>query len=163
MKRMQNLFIKKIIKPIIKLLKQGISPEKLAFTVALGIVLSVFPVLGSTTILCTVAAVAFGLNLPAIQSLNYLLYPLQIVLLIPLYKAGDILYGSNFSDYTISQVVNMVSNDTMGAIKTLWTVTLHAMAAWIIFAPIVVVVFYILLLPLFKGNIFQKLKDSPTS
>lgn len=67
MKTLKNLVNIGISKPVIKLLKQGMTPEKLAFTVAIGAVLAVFPVLGSTTILCTLAAMVLGLNLPVIQ------------------------------------------------------------------------------------------------
>jgi uncharacterized protein (DUF2062 family) len=59
-----------LIRPLIDLLRQGISPKKLALTIALGFWLGVTPVLGSTTILCTLAAVALRLNLPAIQLVN---------------------------------------------------------------------------------------------
>jgi len=36
------------LKPFIQLLRQGVSPEKIALTIALGIILGVTPVLGST-------------------------------------------------------------------------------------------------------------------
>ena len=61
----------------------GITPEKIALSVALGITLGVTPVLGSTSILCFLAAVVFRLNAPAIQLVNYFVYPLQFALLIP--------------------------------------------------------------------------------
>ena len=55
------------LKPVIQLLRQGVSPEKIALTIALGIILGVTPVLGSTLLLCTLAAIVLRLNLPAIQ------------------------------------------------------------------------------------------------
>src|SRR5580698_6163140 len=48
---------RKLIQPFIDLLKQGVTPEKIALTVALGVSLGVTPVIGSTTMLCTLAAV----------------------------------------------------------------------------------------------------------
>jgi hypothetical protein len=41
----------RLIAPFIELLRQGMSPEKIALTIALGIMLGVTPVLGSTTLL----------------------------------------------------------------------------------------------------------------
>jgi hypothetical protein len=45
----------RVVQPVIDLLTQGISPEKIALSLAFGIVLGVFPVLGSTTLLCALA------------------------------------------------------------------------------------------------------------
>ena len=79
---------RKLIQPFIELLKQGVSPEKLALTIALGVSLGVTPVIGSTTMLCTLAAVTLRLNLPAILLVNGLVYPLQIALLVPFLRGG---------------------------------------------------------------------------
>jgi hypothetical protein len=85
------------LKPFIQLLRQGVSPEKVALTIALGIILGVTPVLGSTVLLCTLAATVLRLNLPAIQLVNGVVYPLQFILLIPFYRLGvrpgDVLIG----------------------------------------------------------------------
>ena len=75
-----GFFHRRIIAPIVALLTQGITPEKIALSLACGIVLGIFPVLGSTTILCAAAAVLFGLNLPAIQLVNSLDLPDAVVL-----------------------------------------------------------------------------------
>lgn len=63
---------RRIVAPVIAQLKQGATPEKLALTVALGFVLGVFPILGSATLLCGLAAWALRLNQPVIQIVNYL-------------------------------------------------------------------------------------------
>jgi hypothetical protein len=71
---------------------QGTEPESIALSVALGAVLGVFPVFGCPTILCTMAALALGLNLPAIQCVNYCVYPLQFALLLPFIRLGNRLF-----------------------------------------------------------------------
>lgn len=165
MKRMREFIYSKIGQPFLKLLKQGVTPEKLAFTAALGIMISIFPVLGSTTFLCAVAAIISGLNLPAIQAINYLLYPLQIALLIPFYRAGNFLFGNEKTQISVGKVFEMINNDIPGAIKSLWDVTIHAIVVWILIAPPVILLIYLLLRPLFKSiqqNYHQKLKDNPT-
>lgn len=58
-------------------LRPGVTPERLALTLVLGITLGIIPMLGTTTILCALAATALGLNLPAIQLVNGVVYPLQ--------------------------------------------------------------------------------------
>ena len=63
-----------VLVPIVDLLRQGITPEKIALSIALGAVLGIFPVLGSTTLLCAAAAFILRLNMPAIQVVNFLIY-----------------------------------------------------------------------------------------
>lgn len=69
-------------------LLQGISPERLAVTLALGFVLGFIPVIGLPTALCAILAVALRLNLPAIQAANYAAMPFQIALLVPFVRMG---------------------------------------------------------------------------
>lgn len=72
---------------------EGLSPNKIALIVAVGLVLGAFPVYGCPTILCGLAAVALRLNLPAIQLVNQMATPVQIALLIPLARAGSWIFG----------------------------------------------------------------------
>ena len=63
----ESFSYRRLVRPILRLLRQGVTPEKIALSLALGAVLGVFPVLGSTTALCTLAAITLRLNLPAIS------------------------------------------------------------------------------------------------
>lgn len=69
-------------------LLEGISPQRLALSLALGFVLGCIPVVGVPTGLCVLVALAFRLNHPAIQAANYLAMPLQVALIAPLVKLG---------------------------------------------------------------------------
>ncbi len=69
-------------------LRQGVSPRRLALTLALGFVVGCIPVVGLPTALCVVIALAFRLNQPAIQAANYLAMPFQAALLVPLVRLG---------------------------------------------------------------------------
>jgi uncharacterized protein (DUF2062 family) len=140
----------KWLDPFIKLLKQGISPEKLALTVALGTILGVTPVLGSTTLLCTVAALVLGLNLPAIQMVNGLVYPLQFVLLIPYYRMGAWMFRTDASSISLGGVMELVKSGVLHAIQTLWVVTVHALVAWLLSGIVMASVLYVALVPVMK-------------
>lgn len=83
---------RRALAPIIGQLKQGTTPKLIAMTISAGLVIGVFPILGSTTLLCGIFAVALRLNQPVIQLVNYLVYPLQIALLFPFYRAGEKLF-----------------------------------------------------------------------
>ena len=75
-------------------LRQGISPRRLALTLALGFAIGCFPVVGITTALCALLALALKLNLPAIEAANYLVMPLQFVLIVPFVRMGGWLIAS---------------------------------------------------------------------
>ena len=99
---------------------------------ACGIILGVFPVLGSTTILCGVAAIIFRLNLPAIQLVNYLVYPLQLVLLVPFFHLGDLLFQVEPLPFSAQELIALLRSDLWGTIRAFWNTTLHAIVAWLL-------------------------------
>lgn len=69
-------------------LRQGISPRRLALTLALGCAVGCIPVVGIPTLLCAGLALGLRLNLPAIQAANYAVMPLQIFLIVPFVRLG---------------------------------------------------------------------------
>ena len=131
-----------MVKPIRDLFLQGPSPSNIALCVACGLILAVFPMIGTTTLLCTAAAVTFGLNLPAIQAVNYLAAPLQLILLLPLMRLGNRLFGTGGLSLTAEQVFSMVRQHPWSAITTLGVSTFHAMIAWLLLAPVAFVLLY---------------------
>lgn len=74
-------------------LRQGMSPQRLALTIALGFAIGCIPVIGIPTVLCAAIAVMLRLNLPAIQAANYAAMPLQILLIVPFIRLGGWLVG----------------------------------------------------------------------
>jgi uncharacterized protein (DUF2062 family) len=69
-------------------LSQGISPRRLALTLALGFAIGCIPVIGIPTVLCATVALALRLNLPVIQAANYAAMPLQLALIVPFMRLG---------------------------------------------------------------------------
>ena len=142
---------RRIIDPTLSLLRQGITPPKLALCFALGVVVGGFPVLGSTTLLCTVVALALRLNLPAMQLANWIAYPLQLAVLIPLFRAGEWLFRvTDRIELTPEKLAAMVREDTWGTVVALWDTTLHAIAAWALLAGPAIGLLYLALLPIFS-------------
>lgn len=131
---------------IVAQLRQGITPEKIALTVALGSVLAMFPILGSTTLLCALAALWLRLNQPIIQLVNYLCYPLQILLLIPLYRAGEWL-GAPHLALSIPQLIDRFRAGPLQFIADFAGVALGGVGAWCLSAPLVAAVIYFALRP----------------
>jgi len=143
MKRL--LFHRRVVAPIVALLTQGITPEKIALSVAFGIVLGIFPVLGSTTVLCAAAAVIFELNLPAIQLVNWVIYPLQLLLLVPFIRLGEKLFRAAPLQFSLAKILTMLRADLPHAVSTLWLAEVHAICAWLLAGPLAILLLYILM------------------
>lgn len=69
-------------------MRQGMSPRRLALTLALGFAIGCFPLLGLTTGLCVLVALVLRLNMPAIQLANWAAMPMQLALLFPFVRLG---------------------------------------------------------------------------
>ncbi len=146
----EGFFRRRIASPVVDLLRQGVTPEKMALSLALGVALGVFPVLGTTTALCALAAFMLKLNLPAIQIVNYFVYPLQIALLIPFFRLGEKLFGAPHLPLSVVQILGMVHADMWGATRFLWTTVWHAAVVWCLSAPLFVGLAYLILLLVFR-------------
>jgi uncharacterized protein (DUF2062 family) len=94
---MQRVTIQSVQANIAQWLNQGISPQRLAITLALGFAIGCLPVVGIPTLLCAGVALALGLNQPAIQAANYAAMPLQLALIVPFVRLGGWIF-SNPSD-----------------------------------------------------------------
>ncbi len=158
----EGLFRRRITRPIVELLGQGVTPEKMALSLALGVALGVFPALGTTTALCALVAFIWRLNLPAIQVANYFVYPLQIALLIPFFRAGEKLFGAPHLPLSVAQIYAMVHASVWGATRFLWTTIWHAAVAWCLMAPVFVGLAQVLLVPLLQRVVGRTLKERAT-
>jgi uncharacterized protein (DUF2062 family) len=143
----EGFFHRRLVRPILDLLRQGVTPEKIALSLALGMALGVFPVLGSTTALCALAALVLRLNLPAIQIVNYFVYPLQIGLLIPFFRLGERLFRAAHLPLSVPQIYAMMHAGMGNTIRSLWTTTWHAIIVWCLLAPVFTAVAYAILVP----------------
>jgi uncharacterized protein (DUF2062 family) len=151
----------RLIRPVIELLRQGVTPEKLALSLVFGITLGIFPALGVTTALCAIAALVFRLNLPAIQLVNYFVYPLQIALLIPFFRMGERIFGVQHLPLSVPQIYAMIHASMTGAVRALWTTTWHAIVVWSLLAPVAAVVLYLILVPVLRRFARRKLVSVP--
>lgn len=133
---------RRLVRLVGDLLKAGLTPEKLALSIVLGVVLGVVPVIGATTILCGIAAAVLGLNQPVIQSVNYFVYPLQLALIIPFIRAGEWVFDAPRLRLTAAEIAAAVTRDPLGAIDALWHVLLKAMVAWLAFGLVASAVGY---------------------
>lgn len=68
------------------------TPAKVASSFTFGFYLAIFPVTGTTTLLCVIFSLLFKLNHYIVQGLNFMLIPVHLVLILPFLKAGNYLF-----------------------------------------------------------------------
>ena len=156
----EGFFYRQFIRPILALLKEGVTPEKMALSLALGIALGVFPALGWTTALCAAAALLLRLNLAAIQIVNYFMYPVQIALIIPFFRMGERLFHAQHLALSVPQLYGMIHANLGGAIRALWATTWHAMVVWCLMAPFFVALAYLILTPVLRRVIHTEMAET---
>lgn len=138
------------MEPLLALLKQGVSPSRLALSVALGIVIGNIPILGVSTIICAAIALIFRLNLPAIQIAQAAMAPSQILLIIPFVRLGEWILRVPPQPVSIKEGLALMAQGAGHAIVALWDSILHAGLAWVLVAPFAIVVIYKILTPVFE-------------
>ena len=143
---LQRFNKKYVLNSLNEALRIGTSPRKLSVTCGLGIILGLFPILGTTTWICLAAAIFLRLNVVVIQLVNYLVFPLQLILIIPFIKAGTFIFGLAPFPYSRTDLIEKFSSDFWAIIKDSGIFLGAGVVAWILFSiPIFLIVSYLML------------------
>lgn len=148
--RVENLILNKIKKIVVAQLNQGATPHGVALTCGVALSLGIFPILGTTTLLCLLAGQIFKLNQPLLISLNYILYPLQIIGIPIFIYAGESILGLQHLTINVFEMVQNFSKDWHLFLVQYGWAGVHAILAWMLITPFVGMAVYFALLPLFK-------------
>ncbi|EKR71662.1 DUF2062 domain-containing protein [Leptospira noguchii] len=148
---------KNVIGIIVKELKSGITPEKISLSIVVGMGIGVFPLIGTTMTLCGIFALLLRLNPVSIQLANYLVYPLQILLIFPFLKTGSFITGIPID---LKWAENISVENVSVIAKGLFDVAGFAVLGWSVWVPGICIVLYFILLPLMKKfkNLFNSKK-----
>ena len=120
------------------LLKMGADPDKLAWSLALGVVVGVNPLLGSTTVVVLGLAALFRLNLVASQVGNHAMYPLEILMFPVFIKTGSLVFGTVKLPLEGHALWYAVKHHPWDTTRLLWTWEWHALVVWAVFAVVAV-------------------------
>lgn len=123
---------RKIATPLLRFIRMGVSPRELAIAVSLGIILGIIPVLGVTTILCSIPVFLFRLNMAAIQIANWVVYPFQLLFYIPFIHFGQKLFGRDLLPFSVSEIIQMVRADFWDAFGRFWLAHLMGVCVWLL-------------------------------
>ncbi len=147
---MIHYFHKRVFAPVLDLLKQGAAPEKIALSIAWGAVLGIFPVLGITTFLCACVAVTFRLNMAAIQFANWLVCPLQVILLVPFIMLGGHLFGTPAAAEDVENVMTLFRADLSSALGYAGDRVFRGVLVWLLAVPVVLPLLNKILVSVFR-------------
>jgi uncharacterized protein (DUF2062 family) len=125
-----------LLDPIHQQLIQGVSPEKIALTLALGSALALFPILGTTTLLCVAAGIVLSLNQPILQAINVLCGLIWIPLLVAFVRLGDALTRNPSSGVDIRQMASLFKRHPRDFFQRFGITALHGILGWCATAPL---------------------------
>jgi len=120
------------------LLRRGADPDKLAWSLALGVVVGVNPLLGSTTVVVLALAAVFRLNIVASQVGNHAVYPLEILLFPVFIKVGDVVFGTPKLPLAGHALWDASKRHPWDTTRLLWSWEWHALVVWAMFAVVAV-------------------------
>lgn len=158
---MKNWLKHRLVDPLLALLRQGMSPRRLALCVAIAVVVGNIPILGVSTLLCALIALVFRLNLPAIQLVQASMAPTQLLLIIPFVRLGEWITRAPPQVISIKEGLALLSQGIWQAIVVLRDAIFHAALAWIVAAPVLIYFLHRLLTPIFERLAAQMRRQPP--
>lgn len=142
---------RRLLDPLLGLLRQGLTPHQLALTVALATASGLVPMLGVTTFMASFLALRLRLNVAATLLVAHLWSPLQLLLIIPLLRQGGRLWGGPApADLTLERLRYLLSHDVLAALALLWHALLGALLIWAGAMLVLVPVLYFALRPVLR-------------
>jgi uncharacterized protein (DUF2062 family) len=151
---------RRVVKPVMDLLCMGATPERLAWSIAAGVLIGLNPVLGSTTVLAIAVASVFRLNYVASQVGNHVVYPFELLLFPVWIKMGSILFGTPGLKLGRRELMHAVKQHPWQTTKALWTWEWHALVVWAFAAAIVTPLLAMALKPLLQ-KMLDRLHNEP--
>ena len=134
-KRMLTALFQNFLSFLTIQVQRGTSAEKIALTLSLGVVIGIFPIVGLTAFFCLLLGHRFNLNHVLLQTVNQIVCPLQIVLVLFFVRAGEILYGASPAAFTFSILKQEFFEHPSIFFKRFGMLGIYAVSAWLIIAP----------------------------
>jgi uncharacterized protein (DUF2062 family) len=132
----REVFRCRILRPLLHQLRGGVTPRRLAWSLAVGIVLGINPSVGFTTLAVILLAWTFGLDQVASQIGAHVVTPIHLLLFLPFIELGVHLFHTRQLPLTRRQIEHL-SNHPVRLIHSIWRWEWHALIVWGVVAAIV--------------------------
>jgi len=145
-----NWLYRRVALPVFALLRLGASPEKLAWSIAVGLLIGINPILGSTTILCLALAFVFRLNVAASQLGNHIVYPLELILVIPFIRIASRIFHTAPMPLSANELLHAAREHPLDLSRQLWLWEWHAFLLWAAIAIVAVPILALAITPILR-------------
>jgi uncharacterized protein (DUF2062 family) len=126
---------RKILYPLIRQLKSGVTPRRLAWSLAMGMVIGINPTIGLTTLLIILLAWIFDLSQIATQLGSHLVSPLHLLLFVPFLELGVHLFHTRQIPMNRHQLEHL-SHHPLHLVRAIWQWEWHALIVWAVIAVV---------------------------
>lgn len=141
---------RRIVGPIRRQLTQGVTPDEIALTLAVGTACSLFPFLGFTSLLNLGVGLWLRLNQPILQTLNQLLGPVQLVLILVYVRVGEKIWAAPPMPLSVPTLIRAFRDNPGAFLQRFGWTGVHAATAWLLSVPFIVAIVYSVLRPLIR-------------
>jgi uncharacterized protein (DUF2062 family) len=143
---------RRLVDPLVALLTQGVTPDRLAATLAVGSVCSLFPFLGATSALNLGVGLWLRMNQPVLQGLNQLLGPVQVAMILVYVRIGERIWRAPEADrFSLGEMMRAFGElPFTGFLQRFGQAGVHAFTAWALTAPLLLAAIYLPLRPIFR-------------
>ena len=127
-------------------IRQGWSVSKVCWSAAWGIAVGLFPIYGVTTATLGLIGWLGRLNHAVLQACNYVVAPLKLLLILPHIRLGEWIFREDtpFS-LSINEFTYQFRASPMDALREFGWTFVHAVAGWMLVAPIFLLVAYVVM------------------
>ncbi len=124
-----------MLRPLLRALRSGVTPRRLAWSLALGMVVGINPSVGLTTLLVVLVAWVFGLSKLASLIGTHVVAPLHLLLFIPFIELGVYLFHTGKLPMDRKQLEHL-SHHPFRMVHEIWRWEWHALIVWGVVAAI---------------------------
>jgi uncharacterized protein (DUF2062 family) len=130
--------------PLVVLFTHGITPDRVALAFGVGGVCSLFPFLGLTSLLNLGVGLWLRLNQPLLQTLNQVLGPVQLVMIVLYVRLGEWLWRAPDGHFTVTAMLRVLREASFAEfLQRFGWAGVHAFTAWAVTSPLLFVVVYV--------------------
>ena len=133
---MREFFRCRVLRPLLRQLRGGVTPRRLAWSLAFGVVLGINPSVGLTTLVVIMLAWILGLNQVASLVGAHAVAPLHLLLFIPFIELGVHLFHTRRLPLDRKQIEHL-SHHPWRLLHAIWQWEWHALVVWGVLAAIV--------------------------
>lgn len=155
-KTWKSRFRRWVVNPILEQLKRGITPEKISLSIALGITLGIFPIMGTTTVVCILFGWLLKLNQGILHLFKTFAYPLQLLLILIFIRLGQQLNGAPLIRLSIPEMMTRFKDSPAQFGRDFGMAALYGIEAWAIAAIILIPLIRMISLYLIRKTLIKR-------